>query len=295
LLTEVGQKENLQFTFVYGTWQEGLDRLKANELDLLTSVGYTEGRSLYMSYCKNPILTVWGGLYAVPSSDINTISKVNKKRVAILDGDIFAEHFSDLVSKFELGCEFKKYARYEDVLLAVKTKQVDAGIVDVTFGVAKQAEYGLRSTGVIFNPLEIYFTTSKDKNNDLRAVLDKHLNQWKYQENSIFSSAKQKWLYGSVGAVSVIPKWLKTIFVIIGLTSAIGLCFIVLLRIQVKRSIRKIQQREEALRESEALYRSILDASPDDITIADISDPVQAHPITRSEAHGYGDRLGIAA
>jgi len=50
LLNEVGQKDNIQFTFVYGTWQEGLDRLKNNELDLLTSVGYTEGRSQYMSY-----------------------------------------------------------------------------------------------------------------------------------------------------------------------------------------------------------------------------------------------------
>ena len=269
LLRDVGQRENIQFTFVYGTWQEGLDRLKADELDLLTSVGYTEERSRYMNYCSQPILTVWGGLYTLQNSTINTISEIHGKKIGVLTGDIFAEHFAELTSKFEINCRFLYFGSYDDVLKAIKSKQVDAGIVDVTFGVAKQSEFGLRSTGVIFNPIDIYFTTSKNKNSDLGFILDNYLKSWKYQENSIFSSAKQKWLYGSVGAVSVVPRWLKTTLFIAGITTLVGMCFIILLKIQIKRAVRKIQQREEALRESESLYRSILEASPDAIIIAD--------------------------
>ena len=60
LLTEIGKRENINFEYVLGTWNEGLDRIKTGEVEMLTSVGFTEERAQFMDYTKNPILTVWG-------------------------------------------------------------------------------------------------------------------------------------------------------------------------------------------------------------------------------------------
>lgn len=80
LLTEIGRKENIKFEYVDGTWGEGLERIKLGEVDLLTSVGFTEERSQFMDYTKIPLLTVWGELYALSASDIDSILKVEGKK-----------------------------------------------------------------------------------------------------------------------------------------------------------------------------------------------------------------------
>ena len=80
LLTEIGQKENIRFEYIQGTWKDGLDRIRSGEVDLLTSVGYTEERSIFMDYCRNPLLTVWGELYVIKSSDIKGILDIGSTK-----------------------------------------------------------------------------------------------------------------------------------------------------------------------------------------------------------------------
>lgn len=47
LLTEIGEKENIKFEYVFGTWNEGLDNIKTSDVDLLTSVAYTKTLTIY--------------------------------------------------------------------------------------------------------------------------------------------------------------------------------------------------------------------------------------------------------
>ena len=269
LLNEIGLKENIRFEYVYGTWKEGLDRIKTGDVDMLTSVGFTQERAKYMDYCSTPLLTVWGELYTIKTSNVNGILDISGKKVGVLKDDIFLKNFRELTAEFGINCIFIELTSYEDVFKAIAAKEVDAGIVDVTFGTAKYSEYGLRPTGVVFNPLDIFFTTGKNKNHDLRTLLDVHLVKLKQQDNSLYSQSKQKWLYGSVGAVAVTPGWLNNFLIALGIFIAVALTFIVLLRRQVQKATFEIQQNEKALRNSENRLRTLIQTIPDLIWLKD--------------------------
>ncbi len=254
LLKEVGKKENIRFEFVPGTWQDGLDRIRSGEVDMLTDVGYTVQRSLYMDYGKTPIRTFWGELYTGKTSGISSLFDFKYKTIGVLKGDIFAENFKELSSKFDLRCQIIELESYEDVFKAIADKKIEAG---VAAGAVKQEvlrKYDLKSTGFVFSPLDVFFTTSKGKNNDLMLILDKYLNEWKYLENSPLARAKEKWLLGSVGTVEVIPGWIYKALIIFGIILAASSIFILLMKIQVKKATDKINN---LLTEKELLLKEV--------------------------------------
>ena len=72
-LNELAEKENKKFVYVYGSWNEGLERIKNGEVDMLTSVAFTEERSGFMDFAGTPLSTVWGEVYVSPDSEINVI------------------------------------------------------------------------------------------------------------------------------------------------------------------------------------------------------------------------------
>jgi len=260
ILTEIGKKEDIKFEYVFGTWSEGLDRIKNNEVDLLTSVGYTEERALYMDYTKNPLLTVWGELYTPKASKITSILQVENKKVRILTGDINAKNFQDLVSKFEIHCEFVDFSTYDDVFKAVAEKKVDAGIAGITFGARNQSKYDLKSSGIVFNPLNIYFTTAKDKNPELINILDKYLLNWENQTNSDFVIAKQNWLGSPVTKIEVIPDWIKYTVILLGVITILAVFIIGILRFKIRRETNRNKLAKEALFNSRNRYRGLLDS-----------------------------------
>ncbi len=268
-LAEIAAKENIRFEYIWGSWSEGLERIKTGEVDILTSVAYTPERALYLDYCKTPLLTVWSELYVPLKSDIDNITEMNEKKVAVMKNDFNAYNFIDMVKKFHIVVEIVEFASFDEVFQAVADKKTDAGVVNCTYGVSKQSEYGIRSTGVVFSPFDIYFAAADGKNTELLELLDSYLNKWKHQENSVFNKSRQKWSHGNVGTIEIIPQWIKYSAAALGLIAFIFFSFTILLRIKVKRATADIFQREELLKRSEAKFRSYIDNSPDGIFVAD--------------------------
>jgi len=263
-LAEIAQRENIRFEYVYGSWAEGLERLKSGEVDLLTSVAKTAERETYMDFSRAPLLTVWGELYVPLSSGIDGIRDLRGKKVAVMRGDVNAAHFIDLVGKFDISCTFVERPCFDDVFKAVAAKEVDAGVVNSTFGVPKQREYHLRSTGVVFNPFDIHFAVAKNKNQEILSLLDGYLDSWRHQENSIYNSARQKWLRNTSGAIHVIPGWLVKSTAVLALLVVASAFFIILLKRQVRKATSDIVERE-------ARFRSYIDNSPDGVFITDMN------------------------
>lgn len=245
LLDEIGKKENISFTYVYGTWNEGLDRIKSGEVDMLTSVAYTPERSKFMDYCENPVLTVWGELYVPRNSEIKGILEVADKKIGVMKGDINARNFKELTTAFNIMCHYIEYSDYQEVFHAVKSKLVDAGVAGITYGAANQTKFNLKPTGIVFNPLNLYFTVSKKADKELLSLLDEYVFAWKNDDDSVFTAASLKWLHNSVHQNGQIPDWLEQLLFLLVLILLLSFVFIILLRLQVSKATGKIRETEE--------------------------------------------------
>ena len=257
-LNDLGRRENIRFEYVYGSWIEGLERIKAGEVDVLTSVAYTAERAAFLDYSKIPLLTVWGEVYVPKLSGIDGIRDVQGKKIAVMKGDVNGRHFIDLVKKFEITCKFVEMPGFDDVFKAVASNEVDAGVVNNTFGAAKQKEYGLRSTGIVFNPFDIFIAVAKGKNQSLLVLLDSYLDNWRHQIDSPYNQARQKWSHGSSGTIMVFPRWLIYSSTALCVLVVVAMFFILLLRRQVKLKTKHLCEEIELrkLKEAELLVRN---------------------------------------
>lgn len=261
-LTELGKQENIQFKYVYGSWDEGLDRIKSGEIDLLTSVAFTEERLRYMDYTSTPLLTVWSEVYVDQRSEINGILDLKGKTIAIMKSDFNGGYLKQLTEKLGIGCKFIETADFEEVFTLVAAKNVDAGVVNNTFGASKSAEYGLRSSGIIFNPFDIFFTVKKGANAELLNLLNRSLHGWKHDRTSVYNIARQKWSHGKVGAIEVFPKWLQTAMYAVAFVVLLLVIFIGLLRYKVGQATQKVKY-------SELLFKTFMENTPAYVYIKD--------------------------
>jgi len=157
-LNELGQKENIKFLYVNGSWNEGLEWIKSGEVDVLTSLAFTEERLNFMDYTTTPLLTVWSEVYVYQNSEINGVLDLEGKTIAVMKSDFNAGHLKQLTEKLAINCRFVETTDFEEVFRLIAGKKVDAGVVNNTFGATKSKEYGLLSSGIIFNPFDIFFT-----------------------------------------------------------------------------------------------------------------------------------------
>jgi len=169
---EIEQKENIKFVYLHSTWDEGLKRIKNGEVDLLTSVAITEDRLKFMDYTSTPLLTVWSEVYVAQKSEIHGILDLKGKTIALMKSDINGVYPIQLTEKLNVNCTFVECDDFEGVFKLIKDNLADAGVVNNTFGVPKSAEYGFISSGIIFNPFDIFFTVKKGSNEELLQLMD---------------------------------------------------------------------------------------------------------------------------
>lgn len=245
MIQEVATQEHWRLEFQSGTWAEGLERAKAGEVDLLTSVAYTEERSRFLDYGKQSAYTVWSILYAHPKANIQGIFDVRDRRVGVMKNDVNGTHFRDLCGKFSIPCTFQEFGSFKEVLGAVEAGQVDAGVTASTFGYATESKYRVVRTPVVFNPFDLFFATGKGRNAAVLGALDHYLEQGKADPASGYHAIINRWLHAD--DVRGLPPWAGKAILAASLLLAASLVTIAVFRSQVQRATREIRQLNEEL------------------------------------------------
>lgn len=243
-LSLIASNEKWRIEYVFGTWAEGLARVRSGDVDILTSVAYSPERAEYLLYGKEPLLTVWGEVFTHPDSGIRDLFGLTGRLIAVMSNDHNAAVFSSRAAMFDLHCRYLLCGNFEDVFTAVRKRKADAGVVNNTFGDARFMAYGLVDTGIMLNPFYIYFAASKGKNADVLAALDRQLHAWKAAPDSPYQRFRYAWKHRDTSHRAA-PAWVFRALAAGGVLIAVLVLVAFLFRREVRRTVRRLSRIDE--------------------------------------------------
>ncbi len=254
LIQKIAAAENWKITYVEGSWAQCLDRLQTGEIDLMTTIAYSEERARTMDFSKEPVVDIWGQVFALPGKNINTILDLNNRKVAIMKKDINGRNFITTANNFGVHCQIVELDSHLDIFQAVNANKVVAGIAPQHFGLRHAKEFNLVGTTIQFSPFPVFFATKKGKNHYLLSQIDTHLKNWKNDDASIYYQSLAYWMGGGKYSRQIIPKWLIVLLVLAAAISILLFFFNRMLKIQVIKKTDELQK-------SEAHYRELVESA----------------------------------
>jgi PAS domain S-box-containing protein len=275
VLHYIAQQEDWQLEFVPGTWSDCLKRLEQGEIDLQVSIAVSDQRKKIYSYPKQTLITNWGRLYSHPKANIESLLDIDGKQVAMLEKDIHTKFFTSMMEKFNQKFQPVFVKSYEDVLESVQTNVATVGIVNRMYAMQNAHHFDVKTTPMIFNPIEVRYAAPKDSDLSVLQALDYHISELRENKSSIYYQSLEKW-FGKT-ETHPLPAWLKTTLALVITASILILVITIFLKkkvasktaeiahvnTQLKEQIDQLKQAQRALKESEKKYRTVLDQQQD--------------------------------
>ncbi len=295
LITHIANKENWNIKYVHGSWNECLQRLLENKIDIMPDVAFTEKRNKLYAFSKNPILTSWSRLYVKKhDKGIKSITDLQNKKIAVLKGSVNFEGASgikEIVQSFNIDCTFLELDNYNKVFEAVNNTLADAGVTNRNYGNKNEKKFNLKKTAIIFQPINMKFAFPKNSSiaKHCSERIDFHMDNFLDDNNSLYYQLLEKYFETEIAhkTVEVFPLWLKTVLKSIVILLSFLILVIIISRVQVKRKTRESETKNKALRESEAHYRQLFDSLPYGGEIIDIEGKITNCSLSTSKMLGY--------
>jgi PAS domain S-box-containing protein len=207
VIEAIAKKNGWTIEYVPGTWQEGLDRVVAGEIDLMPDVARTPEREGLFSFHQEPVLSSWNQVYASPDSGIRTLLDLQGKRVAVLEGSMQQEFVSRMAAGFRVDLTLVPFPDFAAAFKAVADRRADAVVTNRFYGFRHARSAGLEDTAIIFNPSALFFATFAGTHASLLAAIDRELLVLKKDPSSAYHQSLLRWTQEQQRPV--LPAWLK--------------------------------------------------------------------------------------
>ncbi|MFH1048025.1 MAG: ATP-binding protein [Patescibacteria group bacterium] len=272
VLNAIAEKEGWQLQYVFGTWDEGLNRLRTNEIDIMPDVAFSDERHQLYDFNEETVLVSWGMLYTRNGVNMNSILDVEGKRVAIMTNGILYDGplgLKNMLESFGIQAEIIDVKQYDDVFKMLNEGSADVGVVNRIYGITNEKNYEVRRTSIFFDPTELRFafTKNSEKNAYLIPTIDKNLHEFKLDNASPYHKSLTRHFEGMIETVEVFPSWFKYLVSIFLLALGLFFGYAVILRTIRTRLEKMIEKRTADLKISEEKYRNIFEKSSDAIMI----------------------------
>ena len=256
LLTAVAEEEGWQLVWVPGTWEEGLQALAEDRIDLMPDVAYSRAREQAMDFHTRPVVDSWSRIYAAPGVRVDEISHLQGKRVAVLSGSIQETVFAQMSVGFGYTIETVAADSLNECFRLASEGEVDAAIANSLFGDYAYQRYDLTKTSVVFNAVPLFYATAQGRNADLLTAIDEHLDQWIESPGSTYYEVLGR--YADQEPPAKIPSW---VFWLAGAAGALLLTASVVIAIQRYRIRQERREVELAAVRAEATHRFLANVS----------------------------------
>ena len=245
LLQEVARLENWTLVPVPCQWETCLAGVESGAIDLMQDVARTDSRLRQYDFHRVPALHSWSQLYRQPDQVINSMLDLQGKRVAVLEGSSQQEYLSTLLAGFGLRAELLPHTSFDAAFASVAAGQADVVAANHHFGDFAARRYQLADTPLMFQPAQLFYVTGKGRNGDLLAALDRRLEPWQAQTDSVYYQVLRRWSVPREAPTVPPALW----WGLSGLVAALllALAFVALLRREVGRRTAELRASEDKL------------------------------------------------
>lgn len=259
IIKEIAKIENWEIEFYIDDWQDLLDALLNEKIDLMPDVVYSEERNQIFDFNKINVLESFSSFYSNKKLKIKRLSDINNRKVAVLSNSIQEKNLILLKQNLLFNYELIKVNSFADGFNIVRNGIADCVIANNFYGNYFYKDFGLKKTDIELFPVELFFAVKKEKNKDILLAIDKNLSNWKSNKNSIYFKILKKW------SVSFKQKQIKTIQLIlfISITFIVSISlYLILIFIKLKKAKRNIREILEFLNASERHFKEYAELSP---------------------------------
>ncbi len=253
LLEEIARAEGWRLSYVPCRWTECLRGLDDGTLDLMPDVAYSRERDRDYDFNRTLVLESWSQLYSRSDESVRALADVNGKRVAVLVDSVQQASFEQMMAGFGFEVTIVPTESFEASFAAVRDGAADLAIANHFFGDYFHGEYGLVRTPIVFQAAQLHFVTAAGRHPELLQAIDRHLDEWRGEPNSVYYTTLARWM--DRPPVGVVP---GRILWIIGITFGLLVLAggaILLLRSQVRARTRHLERANEELRRADAALR----------------------------------------
>lgn len=245
LLLEIAKREGWTLEAVQCDWQQCLNALQNDLIDLVPGLAYSPERSALYSFHNRAVLEDWSQIFTGKTTHIGALNDLNGKRIAVMSGTLQLTQLYNILQKLELGSKLVITDSQYNALKLVQNKQADAAVVGHLFGVRHAGEYNLKSAPIRLEPTNTYFVTAKDRHPELLAAIDTHIKKWRDNNDAFYTETLNQW------GLRLIEKptkpWIIPALLTLGVLLTIAVLTVTLMRIGLRRQRKKLVRTEHHL------------------------------------------------
>lgn len=267
ILDKIAQEEGWKLIYVYDSWNNCLEKLKTGEIDLLPDVAFSFERNEYLDFNEIPVLESWSEVYVSPRSGISTLSDLDGKRIALLEGFLQQSRFKQTMNGFGYQYEPIYASSFPDAFSLVSIGTADAVVANHFFGETHFESFRLKRTPIIFDPALLHFAVKKDESKYLVETIDNYLGKWLKTSNSFYYQTLRFYLENQLFQPEPHTHFGLVLFIVVMVI--LGGAVIFLLKRQVVSKTKNLLIANQKLQKEESKFRSYIENAPFGVLVAD--------------------------
>lgn len=194
IIEKIAKEEGFEVKWEMHSWHDVIEKIKAKNIDVITSVAYTKERSQFMSYSKNNFFVGWSQVFLPIDSRIEGFLDLNNKKIAIMKGGVNGKRFMERCQKFEINCNSVEVESYEQAFNLLVNGKVDAAVSNNLTGIWYSNKLGVSASSIVFNATKGFIAIPKGKDPTFLNAFDHYISEWKKEKNSFYYKNQSKWL-----------------------------------------------------------------------------------------------------
>lgn len=195
IIEEIATHENWQIEYIFGSWNQNIERLRKEQIDILLDVTFSEVRAKEFTLNSVSVIDTWLEAYAKINSNIRSIADMNGKKIAVIKGSVQEEFMLEEIKRnWGIGFNLAVFPDYQSATRALETDQCDIMLATRFFYFSQEKNSEIVPSSIIFRPSQVYFAFPKTQDPKIVNAIDKRLVELKNNPNSAYYKSLNKWL-----------------------------------------------------------------------------------------------------